>query len=383
LRGSILHGPLFTEDCSYACHLPVEFRVRLALDSIDYCSRYMPKFHAYVEDTYFFSECGLTAVEEMALGFVQMRHIVRKLLARGLAIDSFAPRIGFLVNCGMDFFEEIAKIRASRRLYAKMMRDEFGAVDPRSMSIAIASHTSGLSLTAQQPINNVVRGAVQALSLVLAGVQALEISAFDEAYRTPSREAHIVGLRTQQILDLEAGVGRVLDPLGGSYFVESLTDQLEQRIRARVEEIEAKADPETLSDSGFFREIFHQAMESAQIGVETGAVPVVGVNMHQVAEKDDTLLRDVATAKIRDWRDHTEAIERFKRERNVETLRNGLDKVAAAVRTSENLIPAVVAALDASATVGEISTIMRAALGAGPDGFDHALPGATEERHVA
>ena len=283
----------------------------------------------------------------------------------------------------MDFFEEIAKIRASRRLYAKMMRDEFGAVDPRSMSIAIASHTSGLSLTAQQPINNVVRGAVQALSLVLAGVQALEISAFDEAYRTPSREAHIVGLRTQQILDLEAGVGRVLDPLGGSYFVESLTDQLEQRIRERIEEIEAKADPETLSDSGFFREIFHQAMESAQIGVETGAVPVVGVNVHQVAEKDDTLLRDVATAKIRDWRDHTEAIERFKRQRNVETLRNGLDKVAAAVRTSENLIPAVVAALDASATVGEISTIMRAALGAGPDIFDHALPGAAEERHVA
>jgi len=383
LRGSILHGPLFTEDCSYACHLPVGFRVRLALDSIEYCARCMPKFHAYVEDTYFFSECGLTAVEEMALGFVQMRHIVRKLLARGLAVDSFAPRIGLLVNCRMDFFEEIAKIRASRRLYAKMMRDEFGAVDPRSMAIAIASHTSGLSLTAQQPVNNVIRGAVQALSLVLAGVQALEISAFDEAYRTPSREAHIVGLRTQQILDLESGVGRVLDPLGGSYFVESLTDQLEQGIGARIAEIEAKGDPETLCDGGFFREIFHQAMEDAQIGVETGATPVVGVNVHQVAQKDDTLLREVATSKIRDWRDHTEAIVRFKRERNVETLRNGLDKVAAAVGTSENLIPAVVAALDASATVGEISTTMRGALGSGPDIFDHDLPGSTAERHVA
>ena len=167
----------------------------------------MPKFHAYLEDTYFFSECGLTPVEEMALGFVQLRHIARKLLARGVAIDSFAPRIALLVNCGMDFFEEIAKIRAARRLYAKMMRDEFGARDPRSMSIAITSHTSGLSLTAQQPINNVVRGAVQALSLALAGVQALEISAFDEAYRTPSKDAHIVGLRTQQILDLEFGRG--------------------------------------------------------------------------------------------------------------------------------------------------------------------------------
>ena len=127
LRGSILHGPLYTEDCSYAWHLPVEFRVRLALNSIEFCSQHMPKFHAYLEDTYFFSESGLTPVEEMALGFVQLRHLVRRLLARGLAINSFAPRIAFLVNCGMDFFEEIAKIRATRRLYAKMMRDEFGA----------------------------------------------------------------------------------------------------------------------------------------------------------------------------------------------------------------------------------------------------------------
>ena len=127
------------------------------------------------------------------------------------------PRIAMLVNCGMDFFEEIAKMRATRRLYAKMMRDEFGAQSPRSMSVAITSHTSGLSLTAQQPVNNIVRGAIQALSLVLGGVQALEISAFDEAYRTPSKDAHIVGLRTQQIIDLETGAGKVVDPLGGSY----------------------------------------------------------------------------------------------------------------------------------------------------------------------
>jgi methylmalonyl-CoA mutase N-terminal domain/subunit len=385
LRGSILHGPLYSEDCSYACHLPVEFRVRLALDSIEYCSRYMPKFHAYLEDTYFFSECGLTPVEEMALGFVQLRHIVRKLVARGISIDSFAPRIALLVNCGMDFFEEIAKIRAARRLYAKMMRDEFGARDPRSMSIAITSHTSGLSLTAQQPINNVVRGAVQALALVLAGVQALEISAFDEAYRTPSKDAHIVGLRTQQILDLESGVGKVLDPLGGSYFVESLTDQLEARIRRRIDEIEAQSDPEALSAGGFFREIFHQAMEAAQLGVETGAIPVVGVNVHRLALEDDTLLREAATSKIKSWRDHTKAIERFKRERDVAALREGLEEVAAAAKGSDNIIPAVISALDASATIGEITTTIRSALRLAPDIFDHPLPAANgeEDRHVA
>ena len=358
--------------------------MRLALDSIEYCSRHMPKFHAYLEDTYFFSECGLTPVEEMALGFVQLRHIARKLLARGVAIDSFAPRIALLVNCGMDFFEEIAKIRAARRLYAKMMRDEFGARDPRSMSIAIASHTSGLSLTAQQPINNVVRGAVQALSLALAGVQALEISAFDEAYRTPSKDAHIVGLRTQQILDLESGVAKVLDPLGGSYFVEALTDQLEARIRARVEEIEAKGDPEALSATGVFREIFHQAMEAAQLGVESGAVPVVGVNVHRSPPEEDTLLREVATSKVNSWRDHARVIERFKRERDVAALRQGLDEVAAAATGSANLIPAVITALDASATIGEIATTMRSALRMPPDIFDHPLLSeSTEDRHVA
>jgi len=384
LRGSVLHGPLYTEDCSYATHLPVEFRVRLALDSIEYCSRHMPKFHAYLEDTYFFSECGLTPVEEMALGFVQMRHIVRKLLARGLAVDSFAPRIAFLVNCGMDFFEEIAKIRATRRLYAKMMREEFGAADPRSMSIAITSHTSGLSLTAQQPINNVVRSATQALSLVLAGVQALEISAFDEAYRTPSKDAHIVGLRTQQILDLESGVAKVLDPLGGSYFIEHLTDQMEQRIRGRMVEIEAKGDPEALSSNGFFKEIFHQAMENVQLAVETGALPLIGVNVHRMSEKDDKLLRDVATTKIQDWRDHTSKIECFKRERNIALALRGLDAVAAATTSTANIIPSIVAALDASATVGEIATTMRTALGMPPDVFDHPLPGRTgEDRDVA
>jgi methylmalonyl-CoA mutase, N-terminal domain len=384
LRGSILHGPLYAEDCSYAQHLPVEFRVRLALDSIEYCAQHMPKFHAYLEDTYFFSESGLTPVEEMALGFVQVRHLLRKLLGRGVAIDSVAPRIAFLVNCGIDFFEEIAKIRATRRVYAKMMRDEFGASDPRSLSIAITSHTSGLSLTAQQPINNVVRGTIEALALVLAGVQALEISAFDEAFRTPSREAHLVALRTQQIIDLESGVGRVLDPLGGSYFVETLTDEFESRIRTRIDEIEAKGDPETLATNGYFRELFHQAMEESQRSVEKGLAPLVGVNVHIMHEKEDTLLREVATAKIHSWRLHTQKIERFKRERNGVRTCHALEAIAVATNGTGNLIPPIMDALDASATIGEIMTVMRSALGMPPDVFDHPLPNrGVGERYVS
>jgi methylmalonyl-CoA mutase N-terminal domain/subunit len=374
IRGSVLHAPLFVEDCGYAWHLPVEVRVRMALDSIEYCTQYMPKYHAYLEDTYFFAESGLTPVEEMALGFVQMRHLIRKLIARGVSVDSFAPRIAFLVDCGMDFFEEIAKIRATRRIYALMMRNEFGAQNERSMSIAISGHTSGLSLTAQQPANNVVRGTLQALSLVLGGVQALEISAFDEAFRPPSKEAHIVGLRTQQIIDLESGAAKVLDPLAGSYFVEQLTDELEARIRARIDEIEAMGDPEALTNQGFFRDIFHQAMKDAHRLVETGEMSMVGVNVHAMSEVDDTLLRDVSTSKIEPWHGHTQRIERFRCERNIARTCAGLDGVTRAMTSSDNLVEAVVEAFDASASVGEIVTTMRRAVGISSDVFDQPLP---------
>ena len=214
LRGSVLQVPFYSEDCGYAMHMPFDLRVRLAADVIQFCASEMPRFHSFLEDTYFISETGLTAVEEMALGFLEIRFLTRELLRRGLNIDSFAPRIAILLNCSMDFFEEVAKIRATRRIFARMMRDEFGAQDPRSWSVVITSHTSGLTLTAQEPVNNIVRGTVQALALVLGEVQALEISAFDEAFRTPSREAHLVGLRTQQIIALETGVSKVMDPWG-------------------------------------------------------------------------------------------------------------------------------------------------------------------------
>ena len=289
-------------------------------------------------------------------------------------MDSFAPRIAMLANCGMDFFEEIAKMRATRRLYARMMRDEFGAKNPRSLSVAITSHTSGLSLTAQQPVNNIVRGAIQALSLVLGGVQALEISAFDEAYRTPSKDAHIIGLRTQQIIDLETGAATVLDPLGGSYLVESLTDQLESRIRARIDEIETAGNPEELSASGFFRDIFQKAMEDSQRAVDKGDVSLVGVNVHTMADEDDTLLREIATSKIETWHSLTTEIERFKRNRNKSLAYEALGDVATAVAGSRNVIASVIAALDASATIGEIATIMRSAVGMPADIFDHPLP---------
>ena len=286
LRGSVLQVPLYSEDCSYAMHMPVELpRAPVArLDGVLRAT--MPRFHSFVEDTYFFSEAGLTPVEEMALGFVEIRHLDRESAHR-------ARRTGRLLR---------AAHRHPRQLRHGLLRG--GRQDPRHPTpvrphdarrirrprpaFAVGrdhGHTSGLSLTAQQPANNVVRGTVQAMALSLAGVQAIEVSAFDEAYRTPSREAHLVGLRTQQILEIETGDGQGVDPLGGAYFVEALTDEIETRILEMVTTIEAQGDPVKLRRRRLLRRS-SSVMERATAR-STGERQIVGVNMHRVPAEED------------------------------------------------------------------------------------------------
>jgi methylmalonyl-CoA mutase N-terminal domain/subunit len=362
LRGSVIQAPFFMEDCGYAVHMPFDLRLRIASDSIAFCTRVMPKFHAFLEDTYFFSEAGLNGAEEMALGFIEIRHVVRDLLKRGIDIDSFAPRIAILLNCSMDIFEEIAKIRATRRLFARMMKEEFKAKDPRSWAPVITCHTSGLSLTAQQPFNNIVRGAIQSFALVMAGVQALEISAFDEAYRTPSPESHLVGLRTQQIIGLETNVTKVVDPLGGSYFVEALTDEIETKIWDMVVDIESKGDPAELSDKGYFKKFFDDVMARYAKEIADGELPKVGLNCHQIPDAEDTLLKDVAETKIEPCWDHIERIKAFKQGRDPEKIKSVLQECCEDARTQDrNLMYPIMNALEAGATVGEISGAMRRA----------------------
>ncbi len=375
IRGSVIQAPYYCEDCSYAVHMPFELRLRLAADSIAFCATEMPKFHAFVEDTYYISEGGLDGVEEMALGFVELRGIVRELLSRGIDVDQFAPRIAILVNCRMDFFEEIAKIRATRRLYARMMRDEFGAEDPRSLAVNVSAHTSGLSLTAQQPANNIVRGTAQALALALAGVQALEVSTFDEAYRTPSEEAHMVGLRTQQILQLESRVTEVADPLGGSYFVESLTDEMEERIWSMVQEIEALGDPADLSDSGWFRRIFDEAAERYSRAIGDGSLPKVGVNVHTIPADQDRLLRDVSERKIEPFRDRIDQVAAYRRSRDNTAAQAALEALFESARDRKaNLMPPVIEATKAGATMGEMAGVMRMAYGKPADPYGAVPP---------
>ncbi len=362
LRGSVIQAPFYAEDCGYAVHMPFRLRLRLAADCIEFCSRVMPRFHSFVEDTYFFNQAGLKAVDEMALGFIEIRHLVRELLRRGIDIDSFAPRIAILVDCNMDFFEEIAKIRATRRIFARMMKEEFGARDRRSWSAVITSHTSGLSLTPQQPVNNIVRGTIQSLALVLAGVQALEISAFDEAYRTPSPESHRVALRTQQILHLESSVAKVVDPLGGSYFLESLTDEMERRIRERIREIEALGDPADLSDKGWFRRFFEEQMEEYSRKIADGSLPKVGLNVFQIPEEEDTLLKEIVEGKIEPGWGRIDRIKNYKKKRDAAQIRDALSRVrATASDENRNVMDAIVEAFEAGATMGEIGGAMRMA----------------------
>ena len=344
----MVQAPFYTEDCGYAVGMPFNLRLRLASDSIAFCAEEMPRYHAFLEDTYYFSESGLNALEEMALGFVEIRHVVRDLIKRGVDVDSFAPRIAILVNCSMDFFEEIAKIRATRRMFAQMMKEEFGARDPRSQAVVVTCHTSGLSLTAQQPFNNIVRGTVQTMALVLAGVQALEISAFDEAYRTPSPESHLVGLRTQQVVHLESNVTKVADPLGGSYYVESLTNEIERRIWEMVRDIESRGDPGLLCDKGYFKKFFDEAMERYTQQVQSGELSKVGLNCFQIPDDQDTLLKEVAEQKIEPCRDHVERIKAYKKARDPSVVRSVLRSVVEQARDlNENIMPPIIDAFEA------------------------------------
>ena len=373
LRGSSIQGPLYTEDCSYAMFLPFEVRMRLTLDSIAFSLRTMPRFHPYLEDTYFISDGGLDVVEEMALGFVQLREITRRLVGRGIPVDAFAPRIAMLVNCRMDIFEEIAKIRATRRLFARMIREEFGASDDRSCSVNIAVHTSGLTLTAAQPVNNIARGALQGFAMALVGVQGLEISTFDEPFRTPSPAAHLVALRTQQIIQLETRAGEVVDPLGGSWYVESLTDELESRIDAEVRRIEAEGSVADLAERGFFRSIFHEAMDRHSRRVQSGELPVVGVNCHRVPAEEDKLLRDVAEERFAPDHAHVERIRRWRRERDTVSVERSTDRVAEACARGTDLMGPIVDALRADASIGEITGALRVGSGHPADPFAHVL----------
>jgi len=335
--------------------------MRLVTDVMAYCAREVPQWNTISISGYHIREAGSTAVEEIAFTLSNAKAYLRAAVNSGLTVDSVAPRISFFWNAHNDFFEEIAKFRAARTLWAKIVRDDFGSNDPRSQMLRFHTQTGGSTLTAQEPENNIVRVALQALAAVLGGTQSLHTNAKDEALALPTEESVRTALRTQQIIAYESGVADVVDPLAGSYYVESLTNELVRRAEALIAEIDARGGSVAAIESGWMQERITESAYRAQLAIEQRRQIVVGVN----AFGDQ---KDGASVKLHRVdpsleRDQVERLHRYRAERDAETVEARLREVHAAAEGTNNLMPLFIEALDAGATVGEIAARLRDVFG--------------------
>ena len=336
--------------------------VRMVVDIIEFCTKEMPKWHPVSISGYHIREAGATAVQELAFTISDGIGYVEECLKRGMNVDDFAPRLSFFWDVHNDFFEEIAKFRAARRIWAKLMRDRFGARDPRSMALKTHAQTAGVSLTAQQPINNVVRVALQALAAVLGGTQSLHTNSLDETYALPTQEAVTIALRTQQILAHESGVDRTVDPLGGSYFVEYMTDEMERRATDYLRQIERLGGPISSVEAGFQQKEIAEAAYKHQRAVELGEQIIVGINAFKTESKSGVEVLKIDDKVVAEQLDR---LQQLRQDRNPEQVAQALAAVEAACRNErENLMPPVIDAVKAYATIGEISDVFRKVWGA-------------------
>ena len=350
LRGTVQNDILKEYAARGNYRFPAGPSMRLTTDLMAFCETHVPQWNTISISGYHIREAGSTAVQELAFTLGNGRAYVRAALASGLAIDSFAPRLSFFFNAHNNLFEEVAKFRAARRMWARIMRDEFGAKDEKSWMLRFHTQTAGSMLTSQQPENNVVRVTLQALAAVLGGTQSLHTNGMDEALSLPTETSARIALRTQQILATESGVADVIDPLGGSPYVEALTDELEARARALMAEVEAKGGPVAAIESGFVqREILRSAL-AWQRAVEKGEQPVVGVNTYQIEETRPAIFRPGGDSE----REVLADLEQVRRERDAARVEAALDAVERAARGTENVMPPILGAVEAYATLGEL-----------------------------
>jgi methylmalonyl-CoA mutase N-terminal domain/subunit len=338
---------------------PPEPSLKLATDIFSFCSREMPKWNTISVSGYHIREAGSTAVQEVAFTLANGITYVDRAVKAGLDVDAFAPRISFFFNAHSDFLEEVAKFRAARRLWADVMKNRFGATHDRSCMLRFHTQTAGSSLTAQQPLNNVVRVALQALAAVLGGTQSLHTNSYDEALSLPTEEAARLALRTQQVIAYESGVAVTADPLGGSYYIEHLTTEIERRAREYLARIEGMGGVIKAIENGFIKREIESSAWQYQQDVEAGTRTVVGVNEFTGEERKIPILK-VHPAVEEDQRKRLTQLKRSRREQPVAKSLAALD---AAVRAGDNVIPALIEAARNQATIGEMSDVMRAAYG--------------------
>jgi methylmalonyl-CoA mutase N-terminal domain/subunit len=341
---------------------PPKPSMRLVTDSMAYCAREVPQWNTISVSGYHIREAGSTAVEEIAFTLSNAKAYLRAAQASGLDVDSIAPRFSFFWNAHNDFFEEVAKYRAARSLWAHITRDEFGAKDPRSQMLRFHTQTGGSTLAAQEPDNNVVRVTIQALAAVLGGTQSLHTNGKDEALALPTAESARLALRTQQIIGFESGVADVVDPLAGSYYLETLTAELVERARALIEEIDALGGSVEAIQSGWMQSRIAESAYRAQQEVESGAQVVVGVN--RFVEPDSAGLQiELQRIDPAIEREQVARLQRYRSERDAAAVERRLGELRAGAEGTANLVPLLLEAVDASASLGEICDVLRAVFG--------------------
>ena len=340
---------------------PVDPAMRLVGDMIEWCSRHMPRWHPISISGYHIREAGSTAAQELAFTLKDGLTYVEQAVARGLDVDDFAPRLSFFFNAHIDFFEEIAKYRAARRIWARELRDTFGARDERSLLMRFHTQTAGVSLTAQQPLNNIVRTAIEALAGVLGGTQSLHTNSFDEALALPTEQAVRVALRTQQILAEETGVANTIDPLGGSYFIEALTDRMEQQAYEYFAKIDELGGMVEAVKRGFPQREIADAAFRYQQEVEAGIRKIVGVNAYTESDDEPTPILRIDPAFETD---QVRRVQEVRERRGAQRVNEALTAVQqAAGDPEENLMPYLLEAARARATEGEIVQTLQKVFG--------------------
>ncbi len=336
---------------------PVKPSMRLVGDIIEFSASYLPKWNPISISGYHYREAGATAVQELAFTFADAIAYVEEVRKRGIDVDKFAPRLSFFFNAHMNFFEEIAKFRAARRIWARIMKERFGAKNEKSMRLRFHTQTAGSSLTAQEPENNIIRTAFEALSAVLGGTQSLHTNSYDEALSLPTEKSVRIALRTQQIIAYETGVADTVDPLAGSYFVEKLTDEIEEKVWEYLEKIDAMGGAVAAIEKGYFQEEIAKSAYEWQMEVEKGERIIVGVNAFKPEQEEGEKIEifrlpDEVVEKI------IERLRKFKASRGKDYV-EALEELKRKAKTDENLMPYILDAIRTNATLGEISDALR------------------------
>jgi methylmalonyl-CoA mutase N-terminal domain/subunit len=340
---------------------PPRVSFRLSCDAIEFCTKYAPRWNPISFSGYNYREAGCTAPQEIAFMIANAVACSEELIRRGYDIDVFAPRLSFFLSAHNDFFEEIAKYRAARRIYCKIMKERFAPKDPRSLMFRFHVQTAGVALTAQQPLNNIARASYHALAAVLGGAQSVHVDAYDEALCVPTELSSLTALRTQQILQSETGVTNVVDPLGGSYFLESLTYQMEESIGSILSEIDSMGGIVKTVENGWIHGEISAAAYQYQKRVESGEMPVVGVNCFQIEDEElpIELFSLPETLKIQKAK-----LKRIKKERDAGQVQKALDEVSRGCEEGRNLMELLVDGAKVYVTEGEVSQALRKVYGA-------------------